>query len=98
VLFTDPGSDIWDPKIGGGGLRKVGTTFGHDEGGSLLSDFVISVDTTTRQIIAIQARDSSLPPAERLMSAQVTSANFDRSQGAVLVSIDLISQAGAKAT
>jgi hypothetical protein len=98
VLFTTPGSDIFARRTGGGGLRRVGTTFGADEGGNIISDFVISVDTTARQIIAAQGRDPLLPRDERLMRAAVTQASFNRELSAILTSVELLSQAGRSAT
>lgn len=98
VLFTTPGSDIWNKRMGGGGLSRLGTTFGSDQGGNIISDFVISVDTTQRQIIAVQGQDPRLPRDERLLSAKVTTAGFNRELGAIFVSVELTSQAGRAAT
>lgn len=98
VLFTLPGSDIFAKRSGGGGLRRIGTTFGSDEGGGIISDFIISVDTTARQITSTQGRDPMIPRSERLMSANVTRANFNRELGAILTSVELLSQAGIAAT
>lgn len=98
VLFTTPGTDIWNQRTGGGGLKRIGQTFGADEGGSIISDFIISVDTTTRQIVAVQGRDPKLPRDERLLSAKVTKANFNRELGAIFATVELTSQAGRAAT
>lgn len=98
VLFTTPGTDIWNRRSGGGGLRRVGTTFGSDDGGNITTDFIISVDTATRQIIASQGRNPSLPPDERLLSAKVTRASFNRELAAILASVEITSQAGRAAT
>jgi len=97
TLFTTPGSDIFDQDAGGGALRKVGETFGADEGGNIVSSFVVSVNQTARQIVARQSRDSSLPLDERLMSARVIRANFDKNQGALFIGVELLSQAGQQA-
>jgi hypothetical protein len=94
VLFTTPGTDIFNQRLGGGGLAKIGTTFGTDEGSDIISDFYISVNTTSRQIIAIQGRDSSIPRDERLLSARVLRAGFNKNEGALVVSVELTSQAG----
>lgn len=98
VLLTTPGSDIFNPTQGGGALSHLGKTFSKDAAGSIVGDFVISVDNTVKQIIAMQSRKSRLPREERLLSAQVCSARFDASQTALIVSILLISQAGTAAT
>lgn len=98
VLLSSPGSDIFNKTLGGGALRNVGKSFSQANSGSIVSDFVISVDTTTKQIIALQARQPRLPRDERLLSAKVTSARFDAAQTALVVSIELYSQAGTSVT
>lgn len=97
ILFTTPGRDIFAPNIGGGALKNVGATFGAGEGSDIVNDFIIAVDTTSRQIIAIQGRDSSLPRDERLLGAKVLSASFNKSVGGIDVSVQLTSQAGKEA-
>jgi hypothetical protein len=97
LLFTTPGSDIFAPQTGAGALVKVGSTFGHDEGGGIVSDFVVAVGRTQRQILAIQARDPSLARDERLLAAKVLSAGFNRAESALIVSVELTSHAGRAA-
>lgn len=97
VLFTTPGRDIFSRRTGGGALRGIGETFGADEGGDMISNFVIAVDTTARQLVATQGRNPTTPRDERLLSARVTSARFNRELGALLTSVELTSQAGRAA-
>jgi hypothetical protein len=97
VLLTTPGRDIFQPGLGGGALRNVGLTFGRSEGGSIVSDFIVAVASTQRQIVALQGADSSLPAIEWLLSARVASAGFDRTEAALLVELELVSQAGEAA-
>lgn len=94
LLFTSPGTDIFSPQLGGGGLRRLGQTFSAQASGDIVSDFVISVDTTVRQIIALQGRDASIPPDERLLSARVTNAGFVKAETALIVTIELSNQTG----
>jgi hypothetical protein len=94
VLFTTPGTDIFSPRLGGAGLRNIGQTFGLDEGGDIVSDFVIAVDNTARQIVAIQSRDPRLPREERLLAARVLGSGFSKQETALYVSVELISQVG----
>lgn len=98
VLFTTPGRDIFSPNIGGGALKNVGATFGAGEGHDIVNDFVIAVDTTSRQIVAIQGRDTSIPRDERLLGAKVLRASFNRSLGGIDVAVQITSQAGRDAT
>ena len=97
ILFTTPGSDIFSPRTGAGALRGIGTTFGKDEGGSIVSDFIVAVGSAQRQLLAIQARDPSLPREERLLTAKVLSAGFNKNEAALVVSVELTSQAGRAA-
>lgn len=97
ILFTTPGRDIFAPSIGGGALKNVGATFGAGEGTDIVNDFVIAVDTTSRQIIAIQGRDASIPRDERLLGAKVTKAVFNRNLGGIDASVQITSQAGRDA-
>jgi hypothetical protein len=98
VLLTTPGRDIFAPRIGGAALKDIGLTFGADQGGGIVSDIIISVDTTRKQIMAIQARDPTIPRAERLLAATVLNANYNRAEAALVVGVQLTSQAGQAAT
>jgi hypothetical protein len=96
LLFTRPGRDIFAKPLGGDALRSLGRTFSKSEGGSIVSEFIIAVDRASRQIVALQARDTTLPRDERLLSAQVLSAQFDNELGGLIVSVELTNQAGRK--
>lgn len=98
LLFTTPGTDIFAQRSGGGALKNIGENFGADESGGIISSFIIAVTTTSRQLIAIQGRDPSLPTDEKLLAARVTSAGFNREEGAILASVEITSQAGRAAT
>lgn len=98
VLLQTPGTDIWNRKAGGGALKNIGETFGMDQGADIISDFVIAVDSTSRQIIATQGRESRIPRDERLLAAKVISVGYDRNLGALLAAVEITSQAGRAAT
>jgi hypothetical protein len=97
VLFTTPGTDAFNQKLGGGALRNIGRTFSRSQTGGIVSDFVVSVDNTTRQLISIQSRQPQLPANEKLLSAKVTSANFSLQEAALLVTVEITSQTGQAA-
>lgn len=92
VLLTTPGSDIWNPRLGGGLLQKVGGYNGKDEGKGLVGDVAVAVDTASRQILSLQAQEGNIPPSERLLSAGVTQASYDRHDLSLHVTIDLLNQ------
>jgi len=97
LMLTTPGSDIFDKKVGGGILNFLGSTSYGAEGGDLVRRFVVANDMVSRQIIAVQSRQPSLPPDEKLLAAKVLSARFSRQQSALLSSIELTTQAGRSA-
>lgn len=98
ILFTTPGTDIFNPKIGGGALRTIGQTFGTADGSTIVNDLVIAVDTTTKNVISLQSRNPSLPLDERLLSAKILRAGFNKEEGAIDVAVEITSQAGRAAT
>jgi hypothetical protein len=97
VLFTTPGSDIFAPRIGAGALKNLGLTFGVSQGTNVVSDFIVAVGTAQRQILAIQARDPTIPLDERLLTAKVTTAGYNVQESALHVSVEVTSQTGRAA-
>ena len=98
ILLTTPGKDIYSPRIGGGAMRNIGNSFGREEGGGVVSDFIVAVAATQKQIVAIQTRNPTIPRDEKLLSARVLQADFNQAEAALLMSIDITSQAGSSAT
>lgn len=96
VLFTTPGTDIFYPDLGGGALRAVSNSQENSSG--IVNDMVISVNSTQRQILAVQARDSMLPRDERLLSARVLEATHNYALSSLNIAIEVTSQAGRTAT
>lgn len=97
ILFTTPGRDIFAPRIGAGALKNLGLTFGVSQGTNVVSDFIVAVGTAQRQMLAIQARDPTLPLDERLLSARVTTAGYNVQESALHVSVEITSQTGRAA-
>jgi hypothetical protein len=97
VLFSEPGTDIFNKKGGGGALKALSSTFAASDSGGVINDFSVAVRTTTRQIIASQSRNPSLPPDEKLLSASIISSAFSPQEAALSVSIEIINQSGLPA-
>jgi hypothetical protein len=97
ILLTTPGTDIFSQQIGGDALKNLGATFSKSQSGAIVSDFVIAVQTTVRQIIAIQGRDPAIPRDERLLAARVMSASYSHQELGLFVSVEINSQAGQAA-
>jgi hypothetical protein len=98
ILFTSPTSDIFNKRLGAGALKNLGRNFGKGDAGGIISDFVVAAENTSRQIIALQGRQPALPPDERMLTAKVTTARFDAQTSALIVSVEVTSQAGRAAT
>lgn len=94
MLVSTPGSDIFAPKLGGGALARLGQSVSIADGSDIVSDFIISVDNTQKQIIQIQGQNQSIPPDERLLSADVIASGFNKNETALLATIAINSQAG----
>jgi len=93
LLLTTPGTDIFNQGLGGGVLKMIGKSTGAGQGGEVIADFTIAVERVAGQIRTMQAK-KRLPPDEKLLSAKVIGARFDRGQSMLLVSLNLTSQAG----
>lgn len=97
ILFTAPGSDIFNKRLGAGGLKNLGRSFSKSQSGGIISEFVVSVENASRQIISMQSRQPGLPQDERLLTAKVSSARFSAQETALLVAVEVTSQAGRSA-
>ena len=96
VLLSTPGFDIFAKQQGGGLLKNLGGTF--SKGNVVVSDVVLSVDSTNRQLLSAQARDGTIPFDERLLNGKLISARFDAEDSALLIALEIVSQAGEVAT
>jgi hypothetical protein len=97
MLLMTPGSDIFAPQLGGGALARLGSSVSVGDGSDIVSDFIISVDNTSKQVIQIQGQNQSIPPDERLLSADVVASGFNKNETALLATIAINSQAGQQA-
>ena len=98
ILLSAPGSNIFNPNIGGGLLRSVGVTFGREDGMKIRASVVVAVDQTAKQIVAIQSRNGTLPRDERLLAAKLVSATFSRASASLFISVEILNQTGLPAT
>lgn len=96
-LVRTPSTNVFNKKSGGGLLSKVGSTIGAGGGRDrAVADSVIAVNQTATYFIEVQAGIRNLAPSERLLSANVIAAQADPTNGALALSIDLVSQSGLR--
>lgn len=69
VLLQSPGSDIFQPDIGGGLQDMVGRLTSTKRADRLLAQISQAIDTTERQIRRSQLRRADIPVTERLLAA-----------------------------
>ena len=97
LLLTTPGTDVFNPDIGGGLQRFPGKRVNMDNPQSLVTQTVLSVVSTASKITAQQLR-SNLPPEETLSDVQVLDVGVDPSDPSIMeLSLKLNTFAGRQA-
>lgn len=86
VFLSTPGSDIFNKSSGGGARSVIGRT-GGSKGAA--ADLALAVDRTKAQLIQAQAGNPRIPPEERLLSATLSSVQFDEQTTTLLAEVDL---------
>lgn len=76
VFMTTPGSDIFSPTSGGGGLSLVGRTTDRT-GKGVTADLAMGIEKTKQELLRLQASNQSIPPSERLMTSSLDVVEFD---------------------
>lgn len=89
IFLSTPGSDLFNESAGGGAQSIIGRR--SDEASAELS---LAVDRTKQQLFRAQARNSRIPPAERLLSASLANVEFDARTTSLAAVVDLRSVAG----
>lgn len=76
IFYSTPGSDIFDLGSGGGALSMVGRTTTRN-GKGVAADLAQAVEKTKNELLRLQAKNPRIPPAERLLSGDLQSVQFD---------------------
>lgn len=92
ALLTTPGSDLFNPSGGGGARSVIGKTT--SDGSSPAAMLSLAVDRTRQQLLSAQAKNSRIPPSERLLSATLTSVEYDQHNTTMQGVVELRSVAG----
>lgn len=97
LLLQTPGSDKFDPGLGGGLYALIGKTFSGDTSKAIQAAAVSSLNRTRDQIIAIQAKNTRLPNDERLLTATVDAVGFNDSITTLMMRILVTAVSGRQA-
>ena len=92
ILLATPGSDMFNPDLGGG-LRAL---VGQVASPSIRVEVSQAITRTTNQILALQA-SSGLPLEDRLASAELLEVSYDRRTSSVSIRVQIYSGAGRTA-
>ncbi len=76
VFMTTPGSDIFSPSSGGGGISLVGRSTDRT-GKGVTADLAMGIEKTKQELLRLQASNQSIPPSERLMTTSLDVVEFD---------------------
>lgn len=97
ILLTTPGTDIFNPSIGGGLQQFVGRVVNDANQTDITGLFLRAVARTREQIMVMQAKIPGIPAQERLASARVVSVTFDKNTSTLRGRVALSTLAGKSA-
>lgn len=92
ILLRSPGSNRFHPRSGGGLLKRIGDTASPQTA----ADVAIAVQTASQYLINVQTAQRSIPPSERLLSAEIQAVNLDPRATSIFVTIVLTTHSGAR--
>lgn len=93
LFYTTPGSDIFDPQSGGGGRSIVGRNT-DKFGKGVSADLALAIDRTQRELLRLQSMTPGIPLAEKLLSTQLLSLNFDPSNATLAAIVGITNMLG----
>lgn len=97
MLFTDPGSDLFSPDLGGGLTSLVNKVISGHQGTNLQSSVQQCISKASRDLERIDAGNSRLTDDERLDQAVLSSLLFDPNALTIAARIGLTAISGEQA-
>jgi hypothetical protein len=97
TFLTTPGTDIFDPTSGGGARSIIGQP-AQSNGNSAVTELSLAVDNTRQQFLKKQAKNSKIPPSERLLSASLANVRFNEQTTAITAIVDIKNVLGGSAS
>jgi hypothetical protein len=97
LLIRSPGSNVFHRRSGGGLFKKIGATIGAGTNRDrAAAEAAVSVNLTRQHIISVQTPLREIAPSERLLSANIVSLDSDPQNGALSMSVELLSHSGQR--
>lgn len=96
VFLSTPGSDAFNRTSGGGALGLVGKTSDKVHS-SIGADLAVAVDRAKQEITKAQAKNSRMPPEEKLLSVSLDNVKFDQGSTVVTARISIKNMLGEEA-
>lgn len=94
ILLQTPGTDAFNPLLGGGVLAAAGKLSQNpSNASSVAADVSQGVDRTRKQLIAIQAHDPALAVSEKLLYARLLDAHFTPQEQVLACQMDIANHA-----
>lgn len=93
LLMRNPGSDILNPKSGGG-MGRLARQFMQGAQTVTASDVALAVDRAKRQLLKLQASNPYLSDSERLANAELQGVEYSETLGSLSPRIKITSQSG----
>lgn len=97
LLLQTPGSDKFDPNLGGGLMSIIGKNISRHDSKSVQAAVVGAVSRTRDQILTLQGRDNRIPSDERLLTAKTEAIGFDPSTTTVAARVAISAVSGRQA-
>lgn len=93
ILLRDPGSDKFNPSLGGG-LNSMIVKYFNAKQSVVTQEVAMAVTRASRQLTQLQVNETDLSPSEKLASATLLSLYYSDTEGSLSAVISLISQSG----
>jgi phage baseplate assembly protein W len=97
ILLQSPGSDSFNPTIGGGLLALVGMNVERDAERTLVAAALSAVSRAKDQVVSMQSKNKRIPKDERLLAASVEAAGYDPNTTTLAVRVYLTAASGKQA-
>lgn len=96
IFLTTPGTDVFDPQSGGGGMALIGRSTDKNHK-SVAADLALSIERTKSELTRLQAKQQGLPLSERLLSTNLETLNFNEETTVLSARVSIRNMLGSQA-